>query len=222
MAGRISKGLLIIKESFSIGMAQPPPVIGGKVSRRDFLKLMAAAGTVMTFAPFVDWGKFLPNPTSNVSQKVKAELADGTAVNVKTFEVNHSEVIIYPKTDDPALNKESFRTWQLIRLPKELGGEKNDASAFRAYSMVCLHLWCLWKYWPEEGRKRGECPCHGSMYDPLTGQAFAGPASLQGPPSNVLAKLDLEADSNGDIMILPPTWDPNANGVVGYGRYLKA
>jgi rieske iron-sulfur protein len=221
MAGRISKGLLIIKESFSIGMAQPPPVIGGKVSRRDFLKLMAAAGTVMTFAPFVDWGKFLPNPTSNVSQKVKAELADGTAVNVKTFEVNHSEVIIYPKTDDPALNKESFRTWQLIRLPKELGGEKNDASAFRAYSMVCLHLWCLWKYWPEEGRKRGECPCHGSMYDPLTGQAFAGPASLQGPPSNVLAKLDLEADSNGDIMILPPTWDPNANGVVGYGRYLK-
>ena len=202
-------------------MAQTPPVIGGKVSRRDFLKLMAAAGTVMTFAPFVDWGKFLPNPSSNVSQKVKAELVDGTVVNVKTFQVNHSEVIIYPKSDDPALNKESFRTWQLIRLPKELGGEKNDASAFRAYSMVCLHLWCLWKYWPEEGRKRCECPCHGSMYDPMTGQAFAGPASLQGPPSNVLAKLDLEADSNGDIMILPPTWDPNANGVVGYGRYLK-
>jgi rieske iron-sulfur protein len=202
-------------------MARTPPVIGGKVSRRDFLKLMAAAGTVMTFTPFVDWGKFLPNPASNVGQKAKAELADGTVANVKTFEVNHSDVIIYPKSDDPVLNKEAFRTWQLIRLPKELGGEKNDASAFRAYSMICLHLWCLWKYWPEEGRKRGECPCHGSMYDPLTGQAFAGPASLQGPPSNVLPKLDLEADSNGDIMILPPTWDPNANGVVGYGRYLK-
>jgi rieske iron-sulfur protein len=202
-------------------MARTPPVIGGKVSRRDFLKLMAAAGTVMTFTPFVDWGKFLPNPASNVGQKAKAELADGTVANVKTFEVNHSDVIIYPKSDDPVLNKEAFRTWQLIRLPKELGGEKNEASAFRAYSMICLHLWCLWKYWPEEGRKRGECPCHGSMYDPLTGQAFAGPASLQGPPSNVLPKLDLEADSNGDIMILPPTWDPNANGVVGYGRYLK-
>ncbi|MDQ5863492.1 MAG: twin-arginine translocation signal domain-containing protein, partial [Thermoproteota archaeon] len=46
-------------------MAQTPPAIGGKVSRRDFLKLMAAAGTVMTFTPFVDWGKFLPNPASN-------------------------------------------------------------------------------------------------------------------------------------------------------------
>jgi rieske iron-sulfur protein len=202
-------------------MAQSPPATGGKVSRRDFLKLMAAAGTVMTFTPFVDWGKFLPNPSSNQGQKVKAELADGTVVNVKTFEVNHSDVIIYPKGDDPVLNKESFRTWQLIRLPKELGGDKNDASAFRAYSMVCLHLWCLWKYWPEEGRKRGECPCHGSMYDPATGQAFAGPASLQGPPSNVLPKLDLEVDSNGDVLILPPTWDPNANGIVGYGRYLK-
>lgn len=217
----ISKGLLIIKESFSLGMAQTPPVIGGRVSRRDFLKLMAAAGTVMTFAPFVDWGKFLPNPATNESQKVKAELVDGTVVNVNTFPVNHSDVVIYPKTDDTALNQESFRTWQMIRLPVELGGDKNDASAFRAYSMVCLHLWCLWKYWPEEGRKRGECPCHGSMYDPLNGQAFAGPASLQGPPSNVLPYLGLEVDSNGDVLILPPTWDPNANGVVGYGRYLK-
>jgi rieske iron-sulfur protein len=55
----------------------------------------------------------------------------------------------------------------------------------------------------------------------VSGLAFAGPASLQGPPSNVLPKLDLEVDSNGDILILPPTWNPNANGVVGYGRYLN-
>jgi len=202
-------------------MAHTPPAIGGKVSRRDFLKLMAAAGTVMTFAPFVDWGKFLPNPASTVTQKVKAELANGSVVNVNSFEVNHSEVLIYPKSDDAALNNESFRTWQLIRLPPELGGNKNDASAFRVFSMVCLHLWCLWKYWPEEGRKRGECPCHGSMYDPVTGQAFAGPASLQGPPSNVLPKLDLEVDSNGDLLILPPVWSPNANGIVGYRRHLN-
>jgi ubiquinol-cytochrome c reductase iron-sulfur subunit len=182
---------------------------------------MAAAGTVMTFTPFVDWGKFLPNPAGNTSQKAKALLSDGSQVNVKTFDVNHSEVIIYPMSDDPVLNKEAFRTWQLIRLPEELGGKKNDASAFRAYSMVCLHLWCLWKYWPDPGRKRGECPCHGSMYDPLTGKAFAGPASLQGPPSNVLAKLDLEVDSDGNLWILPPVWDPNKNGIVGYGRYLN-
>ena len=201
-------------------MAQNPPA-GGKVSRRDFLKLMAAAGTVLTFAPFVDWGKFLPNPAGKGGERVKAQLVNGDVVNVSTFEINHSDVIIYPRSEDEVLNTEPFRTWQLIRLPKELGGDKNDASAFRAYSMVCLHLWCLWKYWPQEGRKRGECPCHGSMYDPLTGKAFAGPASLQGPPSNVLPTLNLEMDADGDIVILPPIWDPNGNGIVGYGRYLN-
>jgi ubiquinol-cytochrome c reductase iron-sulfur subunit len=220
MFGMISKDLLIIKEPLFHSMSGAPPA-GGKVSRRDFLKLMAAAGTVMTFAPFVDWGKFLPNPSTQSGQKVKAELADGTIANVKTFEVNSSQVVIYPKTDDEVLNQEAFRTWQLIRLPKELGGDKNDASAFRIYSMVCLHLWCLWKYWPQEGRKRGECPCHGSMYDPFTGKAFAGPASLQGPPSNVLPKLDIEVEPNGDISILPPVWSPDRNGIVGFGRYLN-
>lgn len=200
---------------------QTPPGSGGKVSRRDFLKLMAAAGTVMTFAPFVDWGKFLPNPAANVSERAKVELPDGSQANVKTFRVNHSEAIIYPKSaDDPSLNEEAFRTWQFIRLPEELGGNKNDASAFRVYSMVCLHLWCLWKYWPEEGRKRGECPCHGSMYDPLTGMAFAGPASLQSPPSNVLPVLDLEVDNDGNIWIKPPNWSVNGNGIVGFGRYI--
>src|ERR1044072_2752927 len=202
-------------------MAQTPPSAGGKVSRRDFLKLMAAAGTVVTFTPFVEWGKFLPNPTGKVSERQKVELPSGDQANVKTFDVNSSQVIIFPKSTDPVLNKESFRTWQFIRLPKELGGEKEDASAFRAYSMVCLHLWCLWKYFPDEGRKRGECPCHGSMYDPFTGKAFAGPASLQGPPSNVLPRLDLEVDAKGDIWIKPPNWSPNGNGVVGFGRYLK-
>jgi ubiquinol-cytochrome c reductase iron-sulfur subunit len=175
----------------------------------------------MTFMPFVDWGKFLPNPAANVSERAKVELPDSSQGNINNIDVNSSVTIIYPKSDDPVLNKEAFRTWQLIRLPAELGGDKNDASAFRIYSMVCLHLWCLWKYFPEEGRKRGECPCHGSMYDPLTGKAFAGPASLQGPPSNVLPKLDVEVDSSGNLWILSPTWSPNANGVVGYGRYLN-
>lgn len=204
-------------------MGQNPPPSGGKVSRRDFLKLMTAAGTVLTFTPFVDWGKFLPNPVSSQATRQAVELASqgGAQANIRSVQVNSAESIIYPKSDDPVLNKESFRIWQFIRLPKELGGDKNDASAFRVYSMVCLHLWCLWRYRPEQGRKRGECPCHGSMYDPLTGKAFAGPASLQSPPSNVLPRLDLEIDSQGAIWIKPPVWSPNGNGVVGFGRYLN-
>ena len=191
------------------------------LSRRDFLKLMGAAGTALAFAPFIPWGNFMPNPSSATLEKVKVILPDGTHASVNTFPTNHAEIITYPKTKDEVLNEEAFRKWQLIRLPEELGGAKKDVSAFRVYSMICLHLWCLWKYWPQEGRKRGECPCHGSMYDPTTGTAFLGPASLQAPPSNTLPNLDLEADLNGFLWILPPDFGVNANGVVGYGRFVK-
>ncbi len=191
----------------------------GGLSRRDFLKLIGAAGTGLAFAPFIPFGNFMPNPNQASLEKVPLILPDGTQGNVNTYPINFSEVVTYPATGDPALDAEAFRKWQFIRLPEELGGAKRDTSAFRVYSMICLHLWCLWKYWPDEGRKRGECPCHGSMYDPSTGIAFVGPASVQAPPSNTLAELYLEIDSDGLIFILPPKFDVNANGVIGYGRF---
>ena len=191
----------------------------GGMSRRDFLKLLGAAGTSLAFAPFVPWGKFMPNPSSVTLEKSPVMLPDGTQANLHTFPVNHAEVITYPETADEVLNEEAFRKWQFIRLPEKFGGGRKDVSSFRGYSMICLHLWCLWKYWPEEGRMRGECPCHGSMYDVRTGTSFLGPASVQAPPSNTLAQLDFEADSDGFMFISPPTWGVNDNGVVGYGRF---
>jgi len=191
------------------------------LSRRDFLKLLGAAGVALTFTPFIQWGKFMPNPSNASLERAQVILPDGTQANVKTFPKNHSEVITYPKTGDTVLDQEAFKKWQFIRLPDELGGDKDDVSAFRAYSMVCLHLWCLWKYWPQEGRKRGECPCHGSMYNPLNGKAFAGPASLQASPSNVLPTLNFETDNDGNLWIKPAVWSVNENGIVGYGRFLK-
>jgi Rieske Fe-S protein len=189
------------------------------LSRRDFLKLIGAAGTGLAFAPFVPFGNFMPNPNQASLERVPVILPDGTQANVNNYPVNHAEVITYPATGDAALDAEAFRKWQFIRLPEELGGGKNDASAFRAYSMICLHLWCLWKYWPDDGRKRGECPCHGSMYDPLTGTAFVGPASVQAAPSDTLPKLTLEVDSDGLVFIMPPKFNANDNGVIGYGRF---
>jgi len=191
------------------------------LSRRDFLKLMGAAGTALAFTPFVPWGNFLPNPSSASAEKVPVILPDGTQANVNTFPINHAEVITYPKTKDEVLNEEAFRKWQFIRLPEKFGGATNKVSSFRAYSMVCLHLWCLWKYWPEEGRMRGECPCHGSMYDVRTGISFSGPASLQAPPSNALPNLEFESDSDGFMFIKPAVWGVDGNGVVGFGRSTK-
>ena len=189
------------------------------LSRRDFLKLIGAAGTGLAFAPFVPFGNFMPNPNQASLEKVPVILPDGTQANINSFPINHAEVITYPATGDAALDAEAFRKWQFIRLPEELGGAKNDVSAIRAYSMICLHLWCLWKYWPDDGRKRGECPCHGSMYDATTGTAYVGPASVQAAPSNTLPELTMEIDSQGFVSILPPKFNANDNGVIGYGRF---
>ncbi len=122
------------------------------LSRRDFLKLLGAGGTALAFAPFVPWGNFMPNPQNDNLQRAKVILPDGTHANVNTFPKNYAEVVTYPNTDDVVLNEEAFRKWNLIRLPVELGGNVNDVSAFRLYSVICLHLWCVWKYWPEEGK----------------------------------------------------------------------
>jgi ubiquinol-cytochrome c reductase iron-sulfur subunit len=94
---------------------------------------MAAADIFVTFAPFVDWGKFLPNTQTNVAKRAKAELPDGTQANIMTFPVNHSEVVIFPKTDDAVLNKEAFRMWQFIRLQKSL-------TVTRTMHLVVTHL----------------------------------------------------------------------------------
>ncbi len=195
----------------------------GTLTRRDFLKLLGAGSVALAFAPFVSWGKYMPNPDNTVLTRSKAILSDGTQANVKYFPVNHQEIITYPSTGDSVLDQEAFRKWNLIRLPEDLGGSVNDVSAFRVYSAICLHLWCMWKYKPVTeigGNDKGQCPCHGSMYDPTTGKAVAGPASLQAPPSNVLPILHIEADNDGNLWIKPPVWSVNENGVVGYGRFL--
>jgi len=202
-------------------MSQTGPLVrrDESLSRREFLKLLGAGAAGLAFAPFVNWGDYMPNPRGDNLESQKVILPGGTHANIKTFPVNHAEVITYPMTGDRVLDEEAFRKWQFIRLPEELGGKSDNVSAFRVFSMVCLHLWCLWKYYPEEGRKTGECPCHASTYDPVTGRATGGPASSQAPPSNILPKLDLESDADGFLWIKKPSMNVNENGVVGYGRY---
>ena len=57
------------------------------------------------------------------------------------------------------------------------------------------------------------------MYDATTGTAYVGPASVQAAPSNTLPELTMEIDSQGFVSILPPKFNANDNGVIGYGRF---
>jgi Rieske Fe-S protein len=160
-----------------------------------------------------------------VDNNAKYGAAAGKAVNVTdlaTFPPDSHWVITYPSSGDPTLdaqNPDTFVKFELIRLPAgALGGGAQDASAFVAFSKVCVHLWCSPNYNPTAGHEDYECPCHGSIYEIPDGKAVAGPASEQPPPTNAIPMLTLTADPNGDLYIEVPVWDVNHNGVIGYGR----
>jgi rieske iron-sulfur protein len=167
-------------------------------------------------------------------QKVVADVnstngvASGKAVNVKdlgTFPPNSSWLVTYPSSGDLTLdsqNPDTFVKWRLIRLPKELEGQDTAATAFVAFSEVCVHLWCSPNYDPEKSTNKSDetyqCPCHGSIYRLPDALSIAGPAHLQVPPTNAEPMLTLTADSDGQLYIEPPIWDVDHNGLVGYGR----
>jgi len=119
-------------------------------------------------------------------------------------------------------DRDPFQKFLLIRLPDYLGGTVNDASAFRAYSALDPSSHCIIKYWPDEGRRRIEDPCGGSMYEPVGGHAI----QIGGNPVLVsknlaLPYLNLSSDENDYLYVEPPIFTEYKNGVVGIGRTIS-
>ncbi len=162
------------------------------MKRRDFVKGIVLASGIVGITPFIPAGKFLVTTFSfkYVRQKI---------ANVNDIPPNNRLLFTYPKTGDIEQDSDPFRKFLLIRLPN---GE------FKAYSAVCLHLWCIIDYKPD--KVDIECPCHGSTYNAQTGVAFKGPASKQF--NKTLPEVKLEIDDNGDI------YANGVIGVIGYGR----
>ncbi len=218
------------------------------------MKVIVTIGAVLSLAPYVPWGEFLsksisPGAGNYPRQRITLDndssvngAVAGRAVNVNdtsSFQPNSKWKITYPSSGDPSQDaniNDTFLKYELIRLPVELGGDKKDASAFVAFSKVCVHLWCSPNYIntqkvnPNENGYKAtapqthelyECPCHGSTYRVPDGLAVAGPASTQPPPTNAIPMLTLSNDSNGFLFIEVPVWDTDHNGVLGYGRFVK-
>ena len=53
------------------------------LSRRDFLRLMGAAGTGLAFAPFIPFGDYMPNPNQASLEKVPVILPDGSQAKIR-------------------------------------------------------------------------------------------------------------------------------------------
>jgi rieske iron-sulfur protein len=241
--------------------APPPPprpaAAPAKQSRRRFLTLFAVVGGLLTLAPWVPFGTYLSSSAAGSTSVTGVQTivldnntlengsASGKKVNVNdltSFPPNSTWVMTYPSSGDSTIdgqNSNTFVKFALIRLPKELGGANASASAFVAFSKVCVHLWCSPNYNPaqcsdaqENGYAAGagctthelyECPCHGSGYSvgvdgKPVGLALIGPAAVQPAPTNAIPLLTLATDSSGYLQVVQPVWDVDHNGVIGYGR----
>lgn len=162
------------------------------VDRRTVIKSLFVASGIAALAPFFPLGKFLtPEAQANYPrQKVG---------NINDMPILGQLFVTYPKTGDPAKDNDPFRQFLII---------KTGENEVRAYSRVCIHLWCLVDYKKEKDLI--ECPCHGSQYRKEDGYAVAGPAAKQ--PNRYLPILKVEIDSNGDIYAI------GIEGEIGYGR----
>jgi rieske iron-sulfur protein len=156
-------------------------------------------------------------PQNKLQTKEAIILPDGTKANINDFPINHAELFMYPSSYEFGQSENAYQTFSLIRLPEELGGDKDDISSFRAYSVISLESHCMAKYWPQEGRKRIEDPCHNGVYriqDGLQiGIEYRGDHLF-----NALPYLELSTDEQGYIYAEPPTWTLEKNGVIGIGR----
>ncbi|HEX5457489.1 MAG TPA: hypothetical protein VFX64_03785 [Candidatus Nitrosotalea sp.] len=143
-------------------------------------------------------------------------------VKISDMKPNSAGWFMYPSSfqyGDPA---NTYQTFLLIRLPKTLGGDKNDTSSFRAYSALDPTSHCLMKYWPQDGRQRIEDPCISQPYRAIDGVSYdPGFTMIRAPTTGALPKLDLDVDSQGYLIVKPPTWSQDNNGIVGIGRNIS-
>jgi len=223
-----------------------------KTTRRRFIKAILTVAALATLGGYAlsryistrGAGPSLARQSVMVDDSSPYGTAAGRKVNVSdltTFPPNSHWVITYPSSGDSKVDAQAvdtFRKFELIRLPVELGGDKPAASSFVAFSKLCVHLECSPNYNPtqnvnptENGYESGpgytthqnfECPCHGTTYRIPDGLAVDGPASRQPPPTNAVPMLTLSADDQGYLRVEPPIWDVNHNGKLGYGRYVSA
>lgn len=162
------------------------------VDRRSVLKSLFIASGIAVLAPFFPLGKFL-------TPEAQASYPRQRVGNISNIPIFGQLFVTYPRTGDPTKDDDPFRQFLIIRT-----GERE----VKAYSRVCIHLWCLVDFKKEIDLI--ECPCHGSQYRKEDGYAVAGPAAKQ--PNRFLPILNVEIDDEGNIYAV------GIDGEIGYGR----
>lgn len=155
------------------------------------------------------------NQEEKIQARVHAFTDNGTKyVKIDDLTPNSAVIFPYPYTGNATIDISAFHRWNLIRLPKDLGGDKDDISSFRAYSMIDITHWCLTIY--RQNIEKLTEPCNNDKYEPVSGIAVDGIAAYQ--KYNALPNLDLGVDDQGYIYVKQPIFEYDKNGLIGAGR----
>ena len=83
--------------------------------------------------------------------------------------------------------------WQEVRAVKSFWAHRAQNGEVVAFSAICPHLGCAFRWRAEEGRF--VCPCHLSVFS-LSGEVVSGPSPRP------LDRLDVRVE-NGRLLVLP-------------------
>lgn len=116
--------------------------------------------------------------------------------------------------------------YMLVRLPGWQGGDKNDFSAYRAYSAFDIASHCTIRYWGGD-RMLIQDPCHSNGYRAWDGLTMHGVSTYGGsggagllfsPAILALPQMRLGIDGEGYIVAYRPDNSLYGDGVVGEGK----
>ena len=180
----------------------------GKATRRDFLKILLAAGSALTVAAAASVFRFLTYiPTTGPNQPT-TQLAWPRIMlgNVNSLESMKPLQFNYPLVNTPNI---------LVKLGVKAENGVGPDGDIVAYSIICQHLGCYFGFQPPGSSPscdasfqaqvaEGYCCCHGGQYDFTQGAKVIG-----GPPPRSVPPVQLEYDAaTGDLYAIamgPPT-----------------
>jgi len=180
----------------------------GNPSRRDFLKILLAAGSVSMVAAVASVFRFLTYvPTSSPNQAA-TQLAWPRII---VGNANSLEPLKPLRFNYPLVNTSNL----LVKLGVKAENGVGPDGDIVAYSDICQHLGCYFAFQPPGSSPpcdasfqapvaEGYCCCHGGQYDFTQGAKVIG-----GPPPRPVPSVQLEYDAaTGDIYAVamsPPT-----------------
>jgi arsenite oxidase small subunit len=164
--------------------------------RRKALKIIIGAGILAIAGVVVSTMKIFTGSPEPAWPRLKV-------INAKSLQLQTPLVFDYPALDTPNI---------IVKLGVKADNGIGPDGDIVAFSRICQHHGCIYSFYPpstdtyndngvsttKSNPPRGQCPCHGSVYDFAHNAAVIG-----GPAPNPVPRVLLEYDqATGDIYVV--------------------